>query len=112
MIMARYLLDTNHASPLVTPHHPLRQRFFAAIQAWHEFAVCAPVVSELWYGISSLPRAAQNRAEWQTLGSWLLCYALDRADARGSREIAPLVAKQRQTTCGDGRFNRCDSPAL
>lgn len=59
--MARYLLDTNHASPLVTLHHPLRRRVLSALQSGHEFAVCVPVLSEVWYGISLLPRAKQNR---------------------------------------------------
>jgi len=31
--MTAYLLDTNHASPLVTLHHPLRRRVLAAIKA-------------------------------------------------------------------------------
>lgn len=85
--MARYLLNTNHASPLVTLHHPLRHRFFAAIQAGHEFAVCVPVVSELWYGIISAPREAQNRVEWRKLETWLLCYVLDRVDAEEAAEL-------------------------
>ena len=85
--MARYLLDTNHASPLVTLHHPLRQRALSAMQAGHEFAVCAPVVTEVWYGFSSVPRAPQNRTEWQKLRLRLHFYGLDEADAIDAAEI-------------------------
>lgn len=31
--MTVYLLDTNHASPLVTLHHPLRRRVIQALDA-------------------------------------------------------------------------------
>lgn len=41
--MVNYLLDTNHASPLVTLHHPLRRRIHTEIQSGHSFAVCAPI---------------------------------------------------------------------
>lgn len=33
--MADYLLDTNHASPLVTLSHPLRQRILQRAQEGH-----------------------------------------------------------------------------
>jgi len=79
--MAVYLLDSNHASPPVTLSHPLRSKFFAAVQAGHSFAICVPVLSEVWYGISLLPRAKQNQAEWANLEAWLPCYSLDKADA-------------------------------
>jgi hypothetical protein len=62
-----YLLDTNHASPLVTLGHPLRQRVLERLEAGDTFAVCVPVVAETVSGIGILPRAAQNRAEWARL---------------------------------------------
>lgn len=92
--MAVYLLDSNHASPLVTLHHPLRQRFFAAAQAGHSFAICVPVLSEVWYGISLLPRAAQNQAEWSKLRILLPCHSLDQADGEKAAELQVLLRRR------------------
>ena len=58
-----YLLDTNHASPLVTLHHPLRQRVLQSIHEGHTFAISVPVVAETLFGISMLRKAEQNIAE-------------------------------------------------
>ena len=44
--MADYLLDTNHASPLVTLSHPLRERIRQRLDAGDSFAVCVPVITE------------------------------------------------------------------
>ncbi len=85
--MAIYLLDANHASPLVTLTHPMRDKFFTALQAGHSFAICVPVLSEVWYGISLLPRAKQNREEWARLRVWLPCYSLDDADGDLAAEL-------------------------
>lgn len=67
--MADYLLDTNHASPLVTLHHPLRHRVLAAIRAGDAFAITVPVLTETLYGISIAPRGPQNLAIWATAGA-------------------------------------------
>jgi tRNA(fMet)-specific endonuclease VapC len=85
--MASYLLDANHASPLVTIRHPLRKRFLAAVQDGHDFAVCVPVVSEVLFGITLLPRAEQNRAEWARLRASLTCYQLDEVDAERAADL-------------------------
>ncbi len=79
--MARYLLDTNHASPLVTLHHPLRQKVLNSWAAGDEFSICVPVLSETLFGISVLPRAVANRAEWRQLRQRLTCYQLEETDA-------------------------------
>jgi predicted nucleic acid-binding protein len=85
--MADYLLDANHASPLVTLHHPLRKRVFDAMRAGHKFNVCMPVLSEVWYGISVLPRAIQNRAEWRQIRQTVPCFQVDEADAEVAAEL-------------------------
>ena len=59
--MANYLLDTNHASPLVTLSHPLRERILEKLDAGDDFAICVPVITETLFGIGILPRAKQNR---------------------------------------------------
>jgi tRNA(fMet)-specific endonuclease VapC len=85
--MAHYLLDTNHASTLVTFHHPLRQKVLAAIAADHDFSVAVPVITESVFGISLLPRAAANRQEWQKLRQEVTCFALDEIDALAAAEL-------------------------
>ena len=61
--MAAYLLDTNHASPLVTLGHPLRHRILRQLDTGDRFAICVPMLTETLFGIGILPRAAQNRIE-------------------------------------------------
>lgn len=79
--MAIYLLDTNHASPLITPGHPLRQRVTSAIAEGATFAICVPMVTELIFGIGLLPRAVANRAAWAQLQALFPCYLPDETDA-------------------------------
>ena len=58
--MTSYLLDTNHASPLVTLGHPLRERILTRLDEGHSFAICVPTLTETFFGISVLPRATLN----------------------------------------------------
>ena len=85
--MADYLLDTNHASTLVTLHHDLRRKVLDAWSAGHTFAICAPVLCETLYGISTLPRAVQNRREWAALRQRLTCYDLEETDAECAADL-------------------------
>lgn len=85
--MADYLLDTNHTSPLVTLSHPLRERILQRLDAGDSFAICVPVVTETLFGISLLPRAAQNLAEWNRLKPLLPCYMPDETDAELAAEL-------------------------
>lgn len=79
--MADYLLDTNHASPLITLSHPLRRRILQRLDEGDSFAICVPVITETLFGIGMLPRAAQNLAEWERLKPLLPCYIPDELDA-------------------------------
>lgn len=86
--MAQYLLDTNHAAPLVTLSHPLRQRLLQSLQAEaHSFAICVPILTEVLYGIQLLPRAHQNLSEWARLKPYLACYIPDEADAELAADL-------------------------
>lgn len=49
--MARYLLDTNHLSPLVTVGHRLRNRVLAGLANGDEFAIPVPALAEFLFGI-------------------------------------------------------------
>lgn len=85
--MTNYLLDTNHASPLVTQAHSLRRRVLNAIQVGDTFALTVANLAEVLYGIGTLPRAAQNRLEWERLRPTFRIYAVEEQDAAESAEI-------------------------
>ena len=85
--MANYLLDTNHASPLVTLSHPLRQRILYRLNDGDNFATCVPVITETLFGIALLPRATRNLAEWKRLKSLLPCYIPDETDPEFAAEL-------------------------
>lgn len=85
--MANYLLDTNHASPLVTLNHPFRHRLFAALQTGHTCALTAVTIVELLYGFGTLPRAVRNNQEWARLRPSFRVYAIDEDDAIKAAEL-------------------------
>ncbi len=90
--MAAYLLDTNHASPLVTLNHPLRTQVRDALRKGSTFAICVPVLTETLFGIGILPRAKQNQAEWQVWQSLFTCYVPDETDAFVAAESTDSAA--------------------
>lgn len=92
--MAEYLLDTNHASPLVTVGHPLRKRVMREYRLGHQFYIAVPALTETWFGISIIPRAAQNQAEWNQLSRFISCLTLDETDAKAAASIQ-LALRQR-----------------
>jgi tRNA(fMet)-specific endonuclease VapC len=85
--MTSYLLDTNHASPLVTLNHPLRQRILQKLDDGDNFANCVPGITETLFGISLLPRAKQNLAEWERLKPLLPCYIPDQTDGEMAAQL-------------------------
>ncbi|MCS6909304.1 MAG: type II toxin-antitoxin system VapC family toxin [Anaerolineales bacterium] len=92
--MTDYLLDTNHASPLITLGHPLRARVLKAQQSGDTFALTTVNLAELWYGISLLPRAAQNQTEWQRLRPAFHLYQIEERDAIDGAEIQLALRRQ------------------
>jgi len=75
--VTNYLLDANHASPLVTLHHPLRQRVEAAKARGDGFTLVATVVTEVVFGFLMLPRSRANQQEWERLRPGLRIYTVD-----------------------------------
>lgn len=65
--MAAFLLDTNHASAVVTLEHPLYDQVIQSLEAGDIFAVCTPIVIELLFGIGMLPRSILTMQEWRRL---------------------------------------------
>lgn len=75
--MTNYLLDANHASPLVTSHHPLRRKVEVAQASGDRKSIAAPVVTEVVFGILMLPRARNNQLEWERILPGFRVYAAD-----------------------------------
>lgn len=91
--MGSYLLDTNHASPLVTIGHPLRAKVLERRERGDIFALCVPVITETKFGIGILPRAKSNLEEWQRLQPLLATYALDVNDAELAVDLQLALRK-------------------
>ena len=79
--MADYLVDTNHLSPLVTSGHPLLAGLLRQVRFNNTFSIAAPALAETLYGIQQLPRAQQNRNEWEKLSVMFYYRSIDRRDA-------------------------------
>lgn len=92
--MSNYLLDSNHASPLVTLYHPLRQQVLNRIIQGHSFAISVPVLTETVFGLSLLPRAIQNLDEWDRLRKVLPCLVPDERDAQQAAELMTSLRKR------------------
>lgn len=92
--MAEYLLDSNHASPLVTLSHPLRDIILTRLAQGDRFALCVPVIVETIFGIGILPRAEQNRAEWKRLAPLVPCYIPDVDDAESAADLQIALRQQ------------------
>lgn len=91
--MTQYLLDTNHLSTMVTEQHPIRLRIQRQLRFGDTFAIAAPTLTEMLYGIQMIPRARQNMADWQKLSVMFDYYAIERTDAE---QAAMLQVSLRQ----------------
>ena len=67
--MTRYMLDTNHLSPLVTQGHHLRIRVLELQTQGNTFDIAVPALTEFLFGILLTPRVATNLEEWEELQS-------------------------------------------
>ena len=85
--MTSYLLDTNHASPLVTFGHPLILRVQDHQIKGDRFAICVPVLTETLFDIGIAPRATQNRILWARWQQSLLCHVPDAIDAAAAADL-------------------------
>ena len=75
---ARYLLDTNHLSPLVTLGHRLIKKVEQAGINGAEMAITVPVLAEFLFGIGMTSRFEQNYTQWLNIRSGFIFYNLDR----------------------------------
>ena len=91
--MANYLLDTNHISPLVTLEHPLRRQILRRLGHGDSFSIPTVALAEFIFGIISLPRVRQNRAEWEQLKHRFDYFHSDRYDAEQAAELRAALRK-------------------
>ncbi|MEZ4734997.1 MAG: type II toxin-antitoxin system VapC family toxin [Caldilineaceae bacterium] len=92
--MASYLLDTNHLSPLITPDHPLRQRFVQQHAAGDSFSIAIPALTEMLFGIRTLPRAERNLQEWQIIEGLFTFYHIEKRDGEAAADLQVTLRRQ------------------
>ena len=92
--MTAYLLDTNHASPLVTPGHALIRRMQRQQAQGDTFALCVPMLAEVLFGIGIAPRAAQNLRLWIPWEQSMECYVPDAADVASAAQLQITLRRQ------------------
>ena len=92
--MARFLLDTNHLSPLVTPGH----RFQSILQHYRNigdsFHIAVPALAEMLYGILTLPRAVRNLQDWQAIEGLFTYYQIEKQDAEYAANLQVVLRRQ------------------
>lgn len=85
--MAKYLLDTNHISPLVTFGHPVREKILAKLQAGDSFSIPSVALHEFLFGITLLPRSKMNLQEWNVLKGLFTYYGIDETIAAQAAQL-------------------------
>ena len=65
--MARYLLDTNHVSAVLSPVSRLRERIAVEFRHGSTFGTCIPVLCELEAGLHGLASPASRRLQLKRL---------------------------------------------
>ena len=92
--MAGYLLDTNHISPLITPKHPWRQHFVQQHAAGNRFSIAVPALTEMLFGIRTLPRAERNSQEWRIVEGLFTFYQIEKQDAEDAADLQVILRRQ------------------
>lgn len=90
---ARYLLDTNHLSPLVTLGHRLIKKVEQAGINGAEMAITVPVLAEFLFGIGMAPRFEQNYTQWLNIRSGFIFYNLDRQLTEQAAQLQVVLRK-------------------
>jgi len=92
--MARYLLDTNHISPLVTPGHRLQGLLSQRYRNGDSFGIAVPALTEMLFGILTLPRAESNRKTWQSIDRMYTYYQIEKEDAEHAADLQVSLRRQ------------------
>jgi tRNA(fMet)-specific endonuclease VapC len=85
--LTRYLLDTNHLSPLIAADHPVRALVLERASAGDSFAIATPVLSEFLFGLGQTARREENQSAWSQLAAHFGYYHIDRQDAEAAAEL-------------------------
>lgn len=89
-----YLLDTNHASPLVTLGHPLRTRVLDMSRNGTQFGITAPCLTEAIFGFCMLPRERANRSAWHLIARNLFMYSVGHPEAEAAADLQISLRRQ------------------
>jgi len=92
--MARFLLDTNHASPLVALNHPLRALIVERMVQGDQFFITPNHLTEILAGLLILPRAKENLEQWQRLESEIGSLGFTNEDARDAAQLQVALRKR------------------
>jgi predicted nucleic acid-binding protein len=92
--MISYLLDTNHISPLITSGHPLRQRFTQQHAFGDSFRIAVPALTEMLFGIRTLPRAERNLQEWHVVEGLFTFHQIEKQDAEDAADLQITLRRQ------------------
>lgn len=85
--MTDYLIDTNHLATMVTAEHPVKQRKQKQIRFGDTFAITTPILTEMLYGILTLPRARENFQDWQKYSIMFAYYDIEKYDAEAAARL-------------------------
>ena len=90
--MTNYLLDTNHASWLMTQQAPILARLRQAQTAGDRFGISVTVLGELYYAVYASQHRAENLRRLQALAGALLLWPFDALTAE---EFGRIQAEQK-----------------
>ncbi len=90
--MPDYLLDTNHATRLLSGSDPLRQRLQTVITMGERFGITHPVLGELFYAAYASQRRDENL---HALRSFLADVWLWPYDEAAAEEFGRIQAEQK-----------------
>lgn len=85
--MERFLLDTNHLSPLLTQGETLLTQILNSMEQGNQFFICSPALSEFLFGLNATKRAADNYRRWQYLEHRFIYLDIDKQDAKQAADL-------------------------
>lgn len=92
MKMTQYLLDTNHASRLMSGDVNLTGRLQLSVESEHRFGLSTTVLAELYYAVYAGQRTTQNLPRLRQMVGALLFWSFD---IHAAEEFGKIQAEQR-----------------
>lgn len=92
--MAHYLMDTNHISPLVTPGHRLQGVLARHHRNGDSFGIAVPALTEMLFGIRTLPRAESNLKIWLSIDRMYIYYQIEKEDAEHAADLQVILRRR------------------